>query len=80
MGINHAQSGTTCAETPLARLVREQGRLKGWVADQLGISRSRLSRLLTGERQLTLEEAAAAARAFGVPIETLLKDGERHEG
>lgn len=76
----HAQETLAIApETALARVVREQGRLKGWLAEQLGIGAWRLSRLLSGERSLTLEEAAAAARALGVPIETFLEvpDGTR---
>lgn len=73
MGTNATELATT-NEKPLARLIREQGRLKGWVATQLGCGPERLSRLLSGERELTLSEAAAAARVFGVPIETFLDE------
>ena len=73
MGTNVTELATT-NEKPLARLIREQGRLKGWVATQLGCGPERLSRLLSGERELTLSEAAAAARVFGVPIETFLDE------
>lgn len=62
-------------ETVLARLIREQGRLKGWVADQMGVSVYRLSRLLTGEREMTLKEAAKAAEVFEVPVEAFLLEG-----
>lgn len=61
-------------ETALARLVREQGRFKGWLAGELGISVFRLSRLLSGEREMTLREAARAAEILGVPIETFLPE------
>ena len=57
---------------PLARFIREQGRLKGWLAEQMGCGRERMSRILSGERSMTLEEAAKAASALGVPIEALL--------
>lgn len=56
------------AGTALGRLIREQGRLKGWVAEQLGIGPERLSRLISGERELTLREAARLAEIFGVEI------------
>ncbi|MBI5289922.1 MAG: helix-turn-helix transcriptional regulator [Chloroflexi bacterium] len=60
------------AGTALGRLIREQGRLKGWVAEQLGIGPERLSRLISGERELTLREAARLAEIFGVAIETFV--------
>lgn len=74
MGITDTAQLNKATEKPLARLIREQGRLKGWVATQLGCGPERLSRLLSGERELTLSEAAAAARVFGVPIETFLDE------
>lgn len=74
MGTTPAEIQLDPAETPLARVVREQGRLKGWLAEQMGIGPFRLSRLLSGERSLTLEEAAKAARALGVPMETFLPE------
>lgn len=46
--------------------------MKGWVAKQLGIPQDRLSRLINGERELTLAEAAKLAEIFSVPIETFL--------
>lgn len=63
-------------ETPLARLVREQGRKKGWIAGEIGIGYERLSRILSGEREMTLVEASRAALALGVSIETFLEGGE----
>jgi len=63
-------------ETALARLIREQGRMKGWVAQQLGCDPSRLSRLIAGRRSMTLSEAARAAALFGVPIETFVPPAE----
>lgn len=63
----------TKQETPLARIVREQGRLKGWLAERIGCGPERLSRILTGERALTLDEAAKAAKVLGVSLEDLLE-------
>lgn len=57
----------------LARLIREQGRLKGWLAEQMGISPERLTRLLRGAT-ITLPEAAAAARALNVPLDTFIDE------
>lgn len=54
------------------RLCREQGRVKGWVASQVGIGQERLSRLIAGEREISAREAAAFARVFDVPVETFI--------
>lgn len=59
-------------ETSLARIVRTQGRVKGWVAERMGVGSVRFSRLLSGEREITLAEAALAAEALGVAVEDLL--------
>ncbi len=67
MGVVTEEAGTA-----LARLIREQGRLKGWVAEQLGIPPERLSRLISGERELKVSEAARLAEIFGVGIETFV--------
>jgi plasmid maintenance system antidote protein VapI len=56
----------------IARLCREQGRTKGWVAAQLGITPSRLSKLIAGAVAMRVDEAAKAALLFGVPIETFV--------
>lgn len=56
----------------IGRLCREQGRQKRWVAEQLGISPARLSRLIAGDITLRLQEAALLAEIFGVPIETFV--------
>lgn len=41
------------------------------VAEQLGCSKSKLSRYEHGSLDLTFEEATAAARLFGVPLSVL---------
>lgn len=63
------------AETPLARVIREQGRRKGWVSKQAGISIFRLSRLISGQRAMRLDEAQSLARVLGVPVETFADQG-----
>lgn len=75
MGANANAVDTNANETPLARYIREQGRLKGWLAAQIGVDRSRLSRLISGETTFRLDEAARAARALGVDIDELLPGG-----
>lgn len=66
-------------ETPLARMVRERGLKKGWVARQMGILPSRLTRLLSGDSAMRLSEAVEAARLLGVPVEDLLPGGGGEE-
>lgn len=61
------------AAAELRRLIREQGRLKGWLAEQMSISPDRLTRILGGAA-MTLDEAVGAARALDVPIETFIED------
>ena len=66
-------------ETPLARLIREQGRLKQWVAEQLGVGRDRVTRLAAGDTRMTLEEAVKLADVFGVPPETFVVERPEEE-
>lgn len=72
-------TATEREETPLARLIREQGRLKGWIAAQIGVSRDRITRLAAGEATLRPDEIVALARLFAVPVETFLPDGGTDE-
>lgn len=55
------------------RLVDEQGRKYAWVADQLGVSRQLLGRIVAGERDLTIGEAQRLARILGVPVTTFFE-------
>lgn len=61
----------TETEQPVARLVREQGRQKQWVARQIGVSPSEMTKILRGDRVLTLPQAQRLAQALGVAIEDL---------
>ena len=54
----------------ISRLCRERGLKKGWVAEQLGLDR--LSPIVSGQRELTISEAARLAEIFGVEIETFV--------
>jgi plasmid maintenance system antidote protein VapI len=56
------------------RLAREHGRAKYWIANQLGISQSYLSRLISGERPITAEMAQRLATLFDVPASTFLPE------
>jgi plasmid maintenance system antidote protein VapI len=70
-------------ETRLATLIREQGRLKGWVAARLGCGPERMARLIAGEREMSLAEAVRLGEIFGVAPESFLAHdggGEREEG
>ncbi|HRI06492.1 MAG TPA: helix-turn-helix transcriptional regulator [Nannocystaceae bacterium] len=61
----------TDTEQPVARLIREQGRQKQWVARQIGVSPSEMTKILRGDRVLTLPQAQRLAQALGVTIEDL---------
>lgn len=59
---------------PLAELMH--GRVRGVVAEELGISRHRLNRLLSGA-EMRVSEVVSAARYFRVPLETFLPGGTK---
>lgn len=63
------------AETPLARVVREQGRVQRWLAEHARVDETRLSRLLSGERRMHAGEAVRLARVLGVPVEDIVPGG-----
>lgn len=54
----------------------DKGRTLAWLAEELGISRSQLSRIMKGERRWTEENLEKAARALGVLPEDLLVEVE----
>lgn len=47
--------------TPLELAITEQGLRKDWIADQLGVSKSALSKWLSGERSPSAENQKALA-------------------
>lgn len=62
----------TESETPLGRVIREQGRLKQWVAEQLGVGRDRVTRLVSGEVSMTVDEAVRLGEILSVDPTTFL--------
>lgn len=59
-------------EAPLARIIRERGLKKSWVAGKLAMRANRISDLCAGRSMWTLEEAVRAAELFGVEVRELL--------
>jgi len=51
----------------------EQGRTRSWLAREIGVSGSQLTRMLNGERRWTDERKARAAVALSVPVAELLR-------
>jgi transcriptional regulator with XRE-family HTH domain len=60
----------------LDRLCREQGRRKDWIAEELGISKSALSKRIAGLTPLTKLEAEKLAAIFDVPVATFRPEEE----
>lgn len=52
----------------IERLLREQGRKARWLAEQVGISESHLSRIVSGERRISESLAAQIAQAINAPL------------
>lgn len=55
--------------TPAQRAIRSQGRKQTWIAQKLGISRSGLSRKLSGERRFQPDEITRITELTGLPAE-----------
>lgn len=58
-------------QTPIERVLDQQGRSMSWLARKAGVSVSYAWRMLNGERPLTDEFRTAAAEALGVPVDIL---------
>lgn len=63
--------------TNLALVIREQGRFQKWLAQQLGVSESFVSKVVLGHRTLGRVQAERVAQILGVPFFVLF---ELHEG
>lgn len=50
------------------RLLAEEGRKSRWLANQVGISESHLSRIVSGERRISESLAKRIAEAIGAPL------------
>lgn len=55
----------------LDEFFRETGKTHEWLADQIGVGRSYVSLLRSGQRQPSLELAIKIAHVTGVPVEAL---------
>jgi len=55
----------------ISRIIDHRGIKMIWLADQLGISHSHLSRLLSGEREWSADLRREAARILMLPEEVL---------
>lgn len=54
--------------TELGKTIEAQGRHQRWLARQLGVSDSHLSRVITGERMMSERHAQVAAKVLMVPL------------
>ncbi len=50
----------------LKAIVNSQGRYSNWLADQIGVSRSLVSKMMANERRIRPEHAIAIAKVLGV--------------
>lgn len=51
---------------------KRTGKTQQWLADQLGVERSYISRLASGDRQPALDLALRISELTGVPVEALV--------
>jgi len=63
-------------EHPIAQTLRAQGRTQRWLAAQLGVSESLLSRYLHGHRPMPAHVVRRAAAGLGVPEPFLRSHGQ----
>ncbi len=52
----------------LAKILKSQGRHQRWLAAQIGVHESHLSRVISGEKTLTHEQAEKASWLLQVPL------------
>ena len=64
----------TTSNTPLARLMDDQGRRSLWLAQRVGVSQSLVRWWRRGERSITAKHLSAVAEALGVTVEELTGD------
>lgn len=63
--------------TNLDRVLTEQGRLRSWLADEVGVSRSLITMIAKGQRSVSRELGERIATAIGVPFFVLFDVRER---
>ncbi len=54
--------------TALGKTLESQGRHQRWLARQIGVSESHLSRVIAGERPLPQSQAEQVARVLAIPL------------
>lgn len=59
---------TNFRATQLERVLAEQGRKARWLAQEVGISESHLSRIVTGERRVSEALATRISKAIQTPL------------
>lgn len=59
--------------TNLETVMEQQGRRGVWLAEQLGISRSRMTHIAKGRRMIDETRAKQAAKLLGVPFSLLFE-------
>lgn len=73
IGTTEVQMATSTAEeTPLSRILRTQGRMKTWLAEELNVPRVRITRLCAGTARMHADEAVEISKLLGCAIEDLL--------
>jgi transcriptional regulator with XRE-family HTH domain len=64
----------------LIRQIAHQGRTQTEIAVMLGVTKSFVSRVATGQRALTIEHLAKLEQALGKPVALLLMEGATDDG
>lgn len=62
--------------TNLAAVMRHQGRANTWLGEKLGVHRSHVSRIASGERPMHDEGARICSESLGVPVWLLFEETE----
>lgn len=56
-----------------------RGRRQAWVAEEAGLDRTILTRIVTGQRKASSDQLTAIARVLDVPVDALTPDGPEPE-
>ena len=62
------------AKSTLRELMKKQGREANWFADLLGVSKSHISNITNGKRDIDPIRASMIAGALGVPLLFVFED------
>jgi DNA-binding Xre family transcriptional regulator len=71
---------TIWATAQLAEVLQKQGRMARWLAREIGVSESLLSRVLSGQRGLRIDKAELVCRMLGVEMADVCERSGRKEG